>query len=222
MKLPGRKRDAERSGGAVDLVSTAGAELDAAAAPGGTAPKGRPTPKRDAKRRGPVAPAPMTSAEARARRKALAGPKLSKEERRRKKEQLRERRSDHHQRMLAGDETALLERDRGPVRRYIRDVVDTRRNLLGLFMPTALAVVFVAMADPRLQFYITPAMMLLMVLMAVDAVVLTRKIGRLVDAKFPNNTESRLRLGLYGAQRASTVRRMRTPRPQVQRGDKLD
>ena len=32
--------------------------------------------------KGPVAPAPMTAAEARARRKSLAGPKLSREERR--------------------------------------------------------------------------------------------------------------------------------------------
>ena len=40
---------------------------------GTTAPKGRPTPKRDAnRRRGPVAPAPMTTAEARRRRKELA------------------------------------------------------------------------------------------------------------------------------------------------------
>ncbi|HEY9304954.1 MAG TPA: DUF3043 domain-containing protein, partial [Mycobacterium sp.] len=48
-----------------------------------TAPKGRPTPRRSASRRkGPVAPAPMTAAEARARRKSLKGPKLSREERR--------------------------------------------------------------------------------------------------------------------------------------------
>ncbi|WP_241841108.1 DUF3043 domain-containing protein [Rhodococcus erythropolis] len=40
--------------------------------------KGRPTPKRrdaEAKRRGPVAPAPLTAKEARARRKATRGSK---------------------------------------------------------------------------------------------------------------------------------------------------
>ncbi|MGB9304765.1 MAG: DUF3043 domain-containing protein, partial [Mycobacterium sp.] len=42
-----------------------------------TGPKGRPTPKRSEatkRQKGPVAPAPMTAAEARARRKSLAGP----------------------------------------------------------------------------------------------------------------------------------------------------
>ena len=49
---------------------------------GTTAPKGRPTPKRDSnRRRGPVAPAPMTTAEARRRRKEMRT-KMSREERR--------------------------------------------------------------------------------------------------------------------------------------------
>ncbi|BBY35247.1 hypothetical protein MMIN_33080 [Mycolicibacter minnesotensis] len=189
----------------------------------GTAPKGRPTPKRNAaaKRRGPVAPAPMTSAEARARRKSLAGPKLSKEERRTAKAERRERMSDRRERMLAGDESALLERDRGPVRRYVRDIVDARHNLLGLFMPVALGLMFIMMAAPQIQYYISPAMMLLMVSMAVDGVLVARKVSRMVDAKFPENVESRWKLGLYAASRASTLRRMRAPRPQVRRGEQL-
>ncbi|HTM83702.1 MAG TPA: DUF3043 domain-containing protein [Mycobacterium sp.] len=191
---------------------------------GVTAPKGRPTPKRNAtaKRRGPVAPAPMTAAEARARRKTLAGPKLSKEERRVQKAERRERMSQHRERMLAGDESALLERDRGPVRRYVRNIVDTRYNLLGLFMPVALGLMFVMMALPQVQLYISPAMMLLMVLMAVDGVLVARKAIRLVDTKYPENTEARWKLGLYAASRASTVRRMRAPRPQLRRGERLD
>ncbi|MGV0626610.1 DUF3043 domain-containing protein [Mycolicibacter minnesotensis] len=189
-----------------------------------TAPKGRPTPKRSAtaKRRGPVAPAPMTSAEARARRKSLKGPKLSKEERQVAKAQRRERIADRRERMLAGDDSALLERDRGPVRRYARDIVDSRRNLLGLFMPVALGLMFIMIAVPQVQYYISPAMMLLMVLMAVDGVMVARKVGRMADEKFPDNVESRWKLGLYAASRASTVRRMRAPRPQVRRGERLD
>ena len=39
---------------------------------------------------------------------------------------------------MAGEEAYLLPRDQGPVRRYVRDIVDSRRNVLGLFMPVAL------------------------------------------------------------------------------------
>lgn len=163
----------------------------------------------------------MTSAEARARRKSLAGPKLSKEERAAAKAQRRELVAQRKQRILDGDESALLERDRGPVRRYTRDIVDARYNLLGLFMPVALGLVFVMMAFPRVQYYMSPAMMLLMVLMAADGVVLARKVSKRVDIKYPDNTESRWKLGLYAASRASTLRRMRAPRPQVHRGDSV-
>ncbi|MCV7085711.1 DUF3043 domain-containing protein [Mycolicibacter hiberniae] len=224
MKVPGRRKDEGQSAeSAVSAVSLDGAGTADSARGGGTAPKGRPTPKRSAaRRRGPVAPAPMTAAEARARRKSLAGPKLSKEERRIAKAQRRERMAERRERMLAGDESALLERDRGPVRRYARDIVDSRRNLLGLFMPVALGLMFIMMALPQVQYYISPAMMLLMLLMALDGVLVARKVGRLVDEKFPDNTESRWRLGLYAAGRASTVRRMRAPRPQVRRGEGLN
>ncbi|ORW12370.1 hypothetical protein AWC16_08140 [Mycolicibacter longobardus] len=226
MKLPGRRHDETRSAKTPESV-TAAVDVDGSgeAAPARvTAPKGRPTPKRSAatKRRGPVTPAPMTSAEARARRKSLAGPKLSKEERRAAKAQRRERMAQRRERMLAGDESALLERDRGPVRRYARDIVDARYNLLGLFMPVALGLMFIMMALPQIQLYISPAMMLLMILMAVDGVLLARKVGRRVDTKYPDNVESRWKLGLYAASRASTLRRMRAPRPQVRRGERLD
>ena len=39
--------------------------------------------------------------------------------------------------MAAGDDRYLLPRDRGPVKAYIRDVVDSRPHLMGLFMPLA-------------------------------------------------------------------------------------
>src|SRR5215475_13158954 len=84
VKLLGRKKDHEQEAEAPAATDTLAAE--AGAPPRRTDPKGRPTPKRsDARRnarKGPVAPAPMTAAEARARRKSLRGPKLSREERR--------------------------------------------------------------------------------------------------------------------------------------------
>jgi hypothetical protein len=186
-----------------------------------TAPKGRPTPKRRDKRRGPVAPAPMTIAEARARRKALAGPKLSREDRRADRTARRARMAERRERMMAGEEAYLLPRDQGPIRRFVRDVVDSRRNVLGLFMPSALTLLFLMFAVPQLQMYMSPAMMVLMAIMAIDGLILARKVARLVDAKFPNNTESRWKLGLYAASRASQMRRMRVPRPQVNHGSSV-
>ena len=123
---------------------------------------------------------------------------------------------------MAGDEHYLLERDRGPVRRFVRDLVDARRNVLGLFMPSALTLLFVMFAVPQLQLYISPAMTLLMALMMLDGLILGRKVARRVDEKFPENTESRWKLGLYAAGRASQMRRMRAPRPQVKHGDRVE
>ncbi len=160
----------------------------------------------------------MTASEARARRKTLAGPKLSREERRAEKAASRARMTERREGMMAGEEAYLLPRDQGPVKRYVRDVVDARRNVLGLFMPSALALLFVMFAVPQLQFYMSPAMLVLMAVMTIDGIILGRKVGKLVDAKFPDNTESHWKLGIYAAGRASQMRRMRAPRPQVERG----
>lgn len=218
----GRKKgqDEDLPGGQPGPEAAVSAETTREA--GKTGRKGRPTPKRSEARRnprkGPVAPAPMTASEARARRKSLAGPKLSREERKADKAVSRARMSERRDRMMAGEEAYLLPRDQGPIRRYARDVVDARRNLLGLFMPATLFLMFAMFAVPQLQLYVSPAMLLLMVAMSIDGLILGRKVSKAVDAKFPKNTESRWKLGLYAAGRASQMRRMRTPRPQVERG----
>jgi len=189
-----------------------------------TAPKGRPTPKRSeaARKRGPVAPAPMTSAEARKRRKELGGPKLSKVERKAEKLTRRANMSERREKMMAGDDAYLLPRDKGAVRRFVRDIVDSRRNVLGLFMPAALGLVFVMMsAPPQVQGLLSPAMLALVLIMAIDGLMVGRRVNKMVDAKFPDNVESGWKLGFYAASRASQLRRMRAPRPQVKRGDKI-
>ena len=223
MKLLGRKKDQGVTEGRDDAQTPVEAPDAFDAAPRQTtAPKGRPTPRRNAGRKGPVAPPPMTSSEARARRKSLAGPKLSREERREQSSVRRAQMSDRRERMMAGDERYLLTRDKGPVRRYVRDIVDSRRNVLGLFLPSALTLMFVMFAVPQLQFYMSPAMLLLMLLMAIDGLILGRKVARRVDEKFPEDTESRWKLGLYAASRASQMRRMRAPRPQVKHGARVE
>ncbi|KMO75015.1 MAG: DUF3043 domain-containing protein [Mycolicibacterium rufum] len=224
MKLLGRKNDDSGddpagSASADDRAATSG---PASAARAATAPKGKPTPKRSeaSRRRGPVAPAPMTSAEARRRRKELRGPKLSREERKAEKAERRSDMAQRRERMMAGDDAYLLPRDKGPVRKYVRDVVDSRRNVLGLFMPSALGLILVMLAVPSVQVQqlLSPAMLVLVLIMVVDGFFLGRRVNRLVDEKFPGNTESGWKLGFYAASRASQLRRMRAPRPAVERG----
>jgi hypothetical protein len=221
VNLLGRKKDnpTPEESGAVELGDEA-AVREATT----TAPKGRPTPKRSeaARKRGPVAPAPMTSAEARKRRKELGGPKLSRDERKAEKLTRRADMSERREKMMAGDDAYLLPRDKGPVRRYVRDIVDSRRSVLGLFLPAALALVFVMMSAPmQIQRLLSPAMLALVLIMAVSGLLVSRRVNKMVDEKFPDNVESGWKLGLYAASRASQLRRMRARRPQVKRGDKI-
>lgn len=224
VSLLGRKKTPADD--ATDVASTA-AELtgaEDARSTGATPPKGRPTPTRDQGRRGPVAPAPQSMSEARARRKALRGPKLSKEDRKAARLERRARMDDRRARMMEGDEAYLLDRDKGPVRRYVRDIVDSRRfSLLGLFMYAALAMLVVMFAMPqRFATMGSTPMLMLMLLMLIDAIMLGRQVANRVDEKFPDNAEGKFRLGLYAAGRASQLRRMRAPKPMVNRGDIID
>ncbi|CAN1529721.1 Protein of unknown function DUF3043 [Mycobacteriaceae bacterium] len=219
MRLLGRRKDDD----ADDAPVTDAAPLMESPAPtGATAPKGRPTPKRNesTKRRGPIAPAPATAAEARKRRKELRST-MTKEEKKADKLKRRAEMGQRRERMMAGEEAYLLPRDQGPIRRYARDIVDSRRNVLGLFMPSALLLLFIMLAMPRVQILISPAMLLLMLIMFVDAIFLARKVNKAVDAKFPENTETHFKIGMYAASRASQMRRMRAPRPAVSLGAKI-
>lgn len=221
MKLLGRRADdADDAEGSPEPEPTA--DPVPAAPAGTTAPKGRPTPKRNErnKPRGPVAPAPLTAAEARQRRKE-ARSSMTKEERKAAKAASRAAVAAHRERVRAGDESALSPYDKGPVRGYVRDIVDSRRNLLGLLMPAALLLVMPTLFAPRLQIIASPVMLLLMIAMIADGFLLARKVNRAVDAKFPGNTETGRKLGLYAVSRATQLRRSRTPAPRVQRGAKV-
>src|SRR4029078_10807801 len=88
--------------------------------------------------------------------------------------------------MMAGDDAYLLPRDKGPVRELARDIVDARRvSVLGLFMPAALGLIFIMLAVPQVQYYISPAMLILMGIMIVDGLSLGRKVNRLFYEKNP-------------------------------------
>lgn len=219
MRLLGRRKDDDADDAS---VADDAPPLESIAPAGATAPKGRPTPKRNesTKRRGPIAPAPATAAEARKRRKDLRST-MTKEEKKADKLKRRAEMGQRRERMMAGEEAYLLPRDQGPIRRYARDIVDSRRNVLGLFMPSALLLLFIMLAMPKVQILISPAMLLLMLIMFIDAIFLARKVNKAVDAKFPENTETHFKIGMYAASRASQMRRMRAPRPAVSLGAKI-
>ena len=219
MRLLGRRKDDDADDAS---VADDAPPLESIAPAGATAPKGRPTPKRNetTKRRGPIAPAPATAAEARKRRKDLRST-MTKEEKKADKLKRRAEMGQRRERMMAGEEAYLLPRDQGPIRRYARDIVDSRRNVLGLFMPSALLLLFIMLAMPKVQILISPAMLVLMLIMFIDAIFLARKVNKAVDAKFPESTETHVKIGMYAASRASQMRRMRAPRPAVSLGAKI-
>ncbi|MEA5364629.1 DUF3043 domain-containing protein [Amycolatopsis sp., V23-08] len=181
--------------------------------------KGKATPKRreaEAKRRGPVAPPPTTMREAMKRNKELrkANPQ-SKEDRRSEAKVRRER-------MMAGDDKYLLPRDRGPVKAYVRDLVDSRRNLLGLFMPLAILVFLALLVPlPQVQSYITLLCTAMLLVMAIEGVVNGRKIARLVRERYPKETVNGRSVGWYAFVRASQIRRLRVPKPRLKPGDPI-
>lgn len=172
--------------------------------------KGRPTPSRreaEARKRGPAPPPPKTQ------REALRRMRGSKEERRKAAAVRRER-------MMAGDENYLLPRDRGPVKAYVRDLVDSRRNVAGLFMPLALLVVLVILIPSlAIQQFVSLLSMAMLVTMFAEGVLLGRIINRRVRARFPDASVSPVGLTFYAMTRATQLRRLRVPKPRVGPGE---
>lgn len=177
-----------------------------------TAGKGRPTPsRRDAQggRRGPVAPAPKTQREAMRRAKEQRG---SKEDRRKAS-------AERRARMARGDDAVLPARDRGPVKAYVRDVVDSRRNLMGLFMPMAVLIfVTVVVPVPAVQSIGSLVCLAMLLAMAVEGLLLGRQVVGRVRAKFPDQEVRGLGTGWYAFTRATQIRKLRMPAPRVKPG----
>ena len=199
LRLPGRRDRAETTDAASpDASADLTDQLVRAAG------KGRPTPKRteaQGRRTGPPPPPPTTRKEAYKRMRA----------------QQATRRVESRQGAARGDDSYLPARDRGPVRKLVRDVVDTRRNVGSFFLVIAgVALIGTVVPNLAVRSYASFLLFGFFLLLIVDSVVLSRRITRAVEQRFPD--APRRGLSWYGISRATMIRRWRFPKPQVSIG----
>ncbi|UMG92032.1 quinolinate synthase NadA [Nocardioides sp. TF02-7] len=171
--------------------------------PGG---KGRPTPKR-------------REAEALARAKARP-PRDRKELKRRQRELRMEDSRKIRQAMKSGDERYYLPRDRGPVRRFIRDYIDSRFSVVELMIPLlVVSMVLGWSGSPTLVNASSMILLATFLFVIVDMVVLRFRLRRELGRRFPD--EPLKGTTYYALMRALQMKFMRLPKPQVKIGQSL-
>ncbi len=162
-----------RSSTEAEPTGTVGSDAAAKAAAG----KGRPTPKRreaEQRNRQPLVGAPRLPANA------------TKEERKAAREAQRQaasaERVKSREALLTGDERHLPAQHRGPARKWARDYVDARRNLGDYLFPVAIVVLGAGLVPvPAIRPYAllaVPLLYLYLVLVLVDAYLLSRRLNR--------------------------------------------
>jgi hypothetical protein len=171
------------------------------------AAKGRPTPKRsvaEAKRRQPITGS-----------RAPAAPRTPED-----KAKARTSRATKYDAMKRGEAWALNPRDRGPTRALARDFVDSKRRVSEYYMyilVVLLAAVF--LRNSKAQEFISPLVLVLVVVILLDAYLIRRSLTRLIAERLPG--ESARGLTLYAVMRALQIRRFRVPAPRVHPGEKF-
>jgi Flp pilus assembly protein TadB len=137
---------------------------------------------------------------------------VGKENKKREKALARDRRIAAREAYMRGDENALPIRDRGPVRRFVRDEVDARRSVGEFFMPIIFIVLLLSVV-PNMTVNVIAIILMYTVLLyaVVDGFFLSRKLKKQIATKFPEaNTKG---LGMYGWLRSTQMRRLRAPKP---------
>lgn len=174
--------------------------LDVEPGPG----KGRPTPKRSqaqAANRQPLVPDDRKVAAKRAREDRRAGQAKVQEA------------------YTSEDQRHLPIRDRGEVRRYVRDLVDRRRNVGQYFLPVAFVVLFLAIVpNETLALASVVTMYTLLGILLLDCLLLTRTVKSAVAARFGADAAGERGLRWYAVMRATQMRRMRRPISKVKHG----
>ncbi|MGD6745909.1 DUF3043 domain-containing protein [Streptomyces sp. BH106] len=169
------------------------------------APKGRPTPKRS---------------EAQTQRRSVANTKMSpKEARTRSRDERRTAMQRQREALANGDERYLPARDKGPVRKYARDFVDSRFAIAEYFLPMAVVILVLSMIRVgSLQNIALLLWLFVIVAIVVDSAVTGFRLKKILTEKFPN--ERRKGAVAYALMRTLQMKRLRLPKPQVKRGER--
>ena len=136
------------------------------------------------------------------------------------REQRREQNRVTQERMAAGDERYLMPRDKGEVRAFVRDWVDSRRFINEWAMPAALVmllIMFLGTVAPSFANISSIVAMVFIVVLLVEGIYLGRSSNKAVRKAFPGTTEAGVSLGFYAYSRATQPYKWRTPRPRVKR-----
>ncbi|MGW7101462.1 DUF3043 domain-containing protein [Streptomyces sp. NPDC054838] len=169
------------------------------------APKGRPTPKR---------------AVAQSQRKAVvASTGNRKEDAKRARERRRVELSKQREALANGDERYLPARDKGPVRKFVRDYVDSRYSVAEMFLPLAVIILVLSMVRiPSIQNIALLLWLGVIVLIILDSIGLFIRLRKALNTRFPD--EPKRGAAAYGLMRTLQMRRLRLPKPQVKRGER--
>ena len=168
--------------------------------------KGRPTPSRK-------------EAEAAARARAKV-PRTRREQMAAQRSARGETSQKMRAAMKSGDERYLPARDRGPVRRFVRDFVDSRFSFIELMVPLLVLSMILGYSgsSSMVQFGNTVLFTTILVIVF-DIVMLRFRIRREMARRFPG--ESTKGLTMYAALRSLQMKFLRLPKPQVKIGEKL-
>lgn len=169
------------------------------------APKGRPTPKR---------------AVAQSQRKAVvASTGNRKEDAKRARERRRVELAKQREALASGDERYLPARDKGPVRRFVRDFVDSRFSVAEMFLPLAVVILVMSMVRvPQIQNIALLLWLAVIALIILDSIGLVFRLRKALNERFAN--QPRRGAVAYGLMRTLQMRRLRLPKPQVKRGER--
>lgn len=122
--------------------------------------------------------------------------------------------------MKTGEDRYLLARDKGPVRRFVRDFVDTRWSAVELMIPVlVLSMVLGYSGNAQASIISTYLLMVMFVIVLVEMTALRFRIRKEVAKRFPG--EPLKGLAYYSIMRAMQIRFLRLPKPQVKRGQAL-
>jgi hypothetical protein len=169
------------------------------------APKGRPTPKRS---------------ESQTQRRSVAStPTNRKDAAKRQREDRRAAMDRQRQALATGDERYLPARDKGPVRKFARDWVDSRFNVAEFFLPLAVIILVMSVVNNAAIKNIALLLWLVViVLIVLDAGVSGFRLRKRLAERFPD--QNKKGAVAYGLMRSLQVRRLRLPKPQVKRGER--